>query len=146
MERGLNVISKVEGPGGVRSAQPLRKSGKAEKAGGASFSQHMQEDTPAVGGVSGLGGVSSISALIGIQEVDDATQRAAKGKRRGSQLLDQLDELRIALLSGGLSKEQLLRLSSMVQSEKANIDDPRLAQILEDIDLRARVELAKYGF
>lgn len=144
--KGIDVINKVEGPGGVRSAQPLRRTGKTEKTS-AGFSQHLQEDTHAsVTGVSGIGPVSSISALIGIQEVDDATQRAAKGKKRGMQLLDQLEELRLALLSGMLSREQLLRLSALVKSERERVNDPKLSEILEDIDLRARVELAKYGF
>jgi hypothetical protein len=144
--KGIDVINKIEGPGGIRSAQPLRRAGKSEKSS-SGFSQHLQEDGHAsVTGVSGLGAVSSISALIGIQEVDDATQRSAKGKKRGMLLLDQLEELRLALLSGMLSKDQLLRLSALVKSERERVDDPRLSEILEDIDLRARVELAKYGF
>jgi hypothetical protein len=141
------TINKVEGPGGVRNASPVKRTGKAG-ATGATFAKHMEgEDAVApVSGVSTLGAVGGVGAILGVQEVGDATERAAKGRKRGNMLLDQLDDLRIALINGALSKEQLLRLSAMVQHEKIQVDDPRLSQILDDIDLRARVELAKYGF
>lgn len=141
------MINRVEGPGSVRSTAPAKKAGKAGSASSTNFSQHMQEENVgAAGAVSGMGSVSSVGALIGLQEVGDATERAAKGKKRGTLLLSQLDELRLALLSGTISKDQLMRLAAMVQSQRDEIDDPGLVQILEDIDLRVRVELAKYGF
>lgn len=141
------MINKVDGPGGVRGPQNIRRTGRTEKSGSTNFSQHLQDDgAGAAAGVTGLSGVSGISALLGIQEVDDATQRASKGKKRASQLLEQLDDVRMGLITGVLSKDQLVRLSNMVQSEKQSVEDPRLAEILDDIDLRARVELAKYGY
>jgi hypothetical protein len=141
------TINKVEGPGGVRGSSPVKKTGKAGATGSTTFAKHMEEESVMpVSGVSSLGAVGPVGAILGVQEVGDATERAAKGKKRGNMLLEQLDGLRIALINGALSKEQLLRLSAMVQNEKVQVDDPRLAQILDDIDLRARVELAKYGF
>lgn len=141
------MINKVEGPGGVRGVGVTRKAGKASGPGASSFSQHLSDDgVGATQAATGMSGAAAVTGLVGLQEVEDATERAARGKKRGSQLLLQLDELRLALLSGTLTKEQLLRLSALVQSQRAGIDDPGLAQILDDIDLRARVELAKYGF
>jgi Class II flagellar assembly regulator len=141
------VINKIEGSGSVRGTGPVRKTGKADKAGGASFSQHLHDDsTGAAGGVSGLSGVGGISALIGLQEVEDATQRESKGKKRAQMLLDEMEDLRLALACGTLTRGQLLRLSAAIQHEKGKADDPQLNAILDDVDLRARVELAKYGF
>lgn len=141
------MISKVEGTGGVRGASPVRKAGKAGKAGSADFSQHLSDDgVTGAGALSGVAGVSAVGALIGIQEVESATDREARGKKRANLILNEMDDLRLALLTGTITKEQLLRLSSMVQSQKEKIDDPRLAAVLDEIDLRARVELAKYGF
>ena len=34
-------------------------------------------------------------------------------------------------------------LSQVVQSRREEVDDPRLVEILDEIDLRAQVELAK---
>jgi hypothetical protein len=140
-------INKVEGPGGVRGTAPTRKAGKASGTGNTAFSQHLQEESVSgASGVSSLASASGVNPLIGLQEVGDATERAAKGKKRANNLLTQLDELRLALLGGNISKEQLMRLANMVQSQRETIDDPGLAQILDDVDLRVRVELAKYGF
>ena len=141
------MINKVEGPTSARGTQPVRKVGKTEKAGSANFSSHLSDE--GVGGAHGVGGASGIggvSALIGLQEVDDATQRESKGKKRAQALLDEMDDLRLALACGTLTRAQLLRLSAAIQSEKIKADDPALNQILDDVDLRARVELAKYGF
>lgn len=141
------MINKVDGPGSVRGPQNVRRTGRTDKGSSTAFSQHLQDESAGASqAVSGMSAVGGISALLGIQEVDDATQRASKGKKRASQLLEQLDDVRMGLVSGVLSKDQLMRLSNLVQSEKQNVDDPRLAEILDDIDLRARVELAKYGF
>lgn len=138
---------KVEGPGGIRNTSSVRSTKKSERTSGSSFAEHLDDDgVSPVSGVSSIGAVGGIGAILGVQEVGDATERAARGKKRASQLLEQLDELRIGLITGMLTKEQLLRLSQMVQHQRAEVDDPRLAAILDDIDLRARVELAKYGF
>ena len=52
-------------------------------------------------------------------------------------------KIRHALLSGGLPESRLNALSQVVQSRREEVDDPRLVEILDEIDLRAQVELAK---
>jgi hypothetical protein len=49
------------------------------------------------------------------------------------------------LLAGGISREKLLQLSRIVNARRSQITDPKLAAILDDIDLRAQVELAKHS-
>lgn len=81
------------------------------------------------------------TSLLAAQEVGaDETER-----RRGHAVLDRLDELRLGLLAGGLSRRSLERLGALVAAERARAVDPRLAQILDEIDLRAKVELAKHA-
>lgn len=62
---------------------------------------------------------------------------------RDSQLLDQLDGLKFGLLTGTLPRNQLSELARLAASHRSKIDDPRLASLLDEIDLRAQVELAK---
>ena len=83
--------------------------------------------------------------LLALQEVPDAVARNARGRRRGEDLLDRLDELRLALLTGRLSPGRIHALSAMVAAQKEQVTDPGLSQILEEIELRAAVELAKLG-
>jgi hypothetical protein len=63
--------------------------------------------------------------------------------QRGATLLDRLDELRLGLLAGVLPRERLDELARTARTARETVDDPRLSLILDDIDLRVAVELAK---
>ena len=78
-------------------------------------------------------------ALQGIEE--DSPQ--SKGRRRAEEILDRLDEIRQGLLAGSIPAAGLDRLVTVIRTQKAGVSDPRLAEILDEIDLRAQVELAK---
>ncbi len=71
--------------------------------------------------------------------------RAGRGIARGADLLDRLDEIRHALLCGAMARESLADLRRHVQARRPLVDDARLGAILDEIDLRASVELAKLG-
>jgi len=58
-------------------------------------------------------------------------------------MLDQLDELRHGLLDGSISEESLGHRSKLVRAKRENVDDPQLMEVLDEIELRAEVELAK---
>jgi hypothetical protein len=138
------VINRIEGPGSIRSAQPVKRAGKASSTSGTGFSKHLDEtdETSAASGVSGPGAVSGI---LGLQEVDDALAHASRGKQRAQDILDRLDGIRVEILTGQISKEKLKQLSQVIASRRGQISDPRLGEILDEIDLRAQVELAKYA-
>ncbi len=139
-----DVIDKIDGLGSVRSSQPVKRAAKSAATGGTSFAKHLDEGSEA-GGSTGVTGPGAVSGILGAQEVDDALSHASKGKLRAEDILDKLDDLRIQLLEGGISKEKLLQLTRMVNARRSKIDDPKLTAILDDIDLRAQVELAKYS-
>ncbi|WP_431857975.1 flagellar assembly protein FliX [Azospirillum sp.] len=134
---------KVEGPGNLRGSGTVRRTGKADASGGASFAKQLVGDTTATQGVTGASGVFGVSSMLALQEVDDATARASRGKMRAEDMLDVMDEIRHGLLAGTLSSQKLMDLQRVVQSRKEQVDDPKLSEILDEIDLRAQVELAK---
>jgi len=138
------VIDKIDGLGGVRTAAPVKRPVKTGASSSTSFAKHLDEssETSATGSMSGA---SAVSSILGIQEVDDALAHASRGKARAQDILDRLDDLRMELLAGGISQEKLLQLSRTVSARRAQITDPRLAAVLDEIDLRAQVELAKYS-
>lgn len=63
--------------------------------------------------------------------------------QRGSNLLDSLESLRQQLLMGVVSPSLLTDLNRQLSVQKQNISDPQLLALIEDIELRAAVELAK---
>ena len=59
--------------------------------------------------------------------------------------LDELHELRIGLIDGWVSEAQLRRLADTLAVVRAPIEDPGLESVLEEVEVRAAVELAKRG-
>jgi len=138
------LISKIDGPGSIRSPQPLKRTAKSDGTSGPSFAKHLDE-TSESNAASGVSASNTISGVLGVQEVDDALAHASKGKLRAQDILDRLDDLRIELLTGSISREKLTQLSRIVTARRGQITDPRLLEVLDEIDLRAQVELAKYA-
>ncbi len=89
--------------------------------------------------------VSAVDALLAAQEVPppDPDQRRRQAMARGERLLEHLDDLRDALLAGAVSKDQLGALAREVRARREAVDDGPLAEVLDEIDVRAQVELAK---
>ncbi|MAO90401.1 MAG: flagellar biosynthesis protein FlgI [Rhodospirillales bacterium] len=151
---------KVDGPGSSGKLSQSKKTAKTGGAKGVGFSSALRQadggadDTVEIsaGGLAGGSGVSSIDALLALQGVDsvDATEPDAKRRNkaaldRGEDLLDQLDEIRIGLLSGGLSRQRLVQLQAALSQRASGALDPKVKSLVDDIELRVAVELAKHG-
>lgn len=132
---------KVTGVGNVSGAPPRRS---AAKDGGAGFQVDAAPIQDA-GGPTATAPLASLDALIALQS--DAGGAAGHGDRpardRAARLLDILDDLRDGLLVGAIPGHRLATLQSALASERASAADPGLQSLLDDIDLRAQVELAK---
>lgn len=140
---------KVEGPSKSSGAKGVSKTGAKKGAGDTSFSG-LIEDTPELESAKSTAGTMSIQgidALLSLQEADDGTSPEArrKAKERGNALLDQLDKLRVGLLVGEVPIMALDNLSRMIENHRDTIADPQLTEILNEIDLRVQVELAKFS-
>lgn len=87
--------------------------------------------------------VASVDAILALQSLPDVMTGRAKAVKRADTILDLLEQIRIGLLEGGVPKPILARLVRLVQERPEGFEDPQLAAVLADIDLRAQVELAK---
>jgi hypothetical protein len=123
-----------------------RVGGSSSAAGGGEFAKALG-DSQGSGGhpVSMSMSVNSLSVVLAVQETPDAAKgRArARAKDRGIKMLDFLEEIRIGLLMGAIPRDRLEQLAQMVRAKREQIDDPNLTAILDEIELRAAVELAK---
>lgn len=126
------------------SSTALRRAGRTENEKG-NFARALDSDEPAthVSRLSLTTPVGSVDSLLALQEVDPDGGKGAL-HRHAEDLLDELDELRHGLLTGLLTRHQLTRLKSLVNARRAGVTDPRLSEILDEIELRAAVEIAKY--
>ena len=131
---------KIEGSGSLRPGQTR----KTDRSGnGSDFRAHLKEGDEGGQRISGPMAAMGINPLIALQEVDDALTGRRKAVRRAEDILDKLEELRVGLLLGTFPREKLHDLVRMVQSRRDSVTDPRLQEVLEEIDLRAQVEIAK---
>jgi len=80
---------------------------------------------------------------MALQGVEGPLEKRRRAIRRGSGLLDRLDEIKLALLNGDTDEGALDRLARSLREERAAHDDKDLGALLDQIDLRASVELAK---
>jgi len=87
---------------------------------------------------------AGIDALLALQSVEDPLFARRKAVRRGNALLDALEAIKADLLLGQVSEGRLNQLMALIgQARERNLPD--LDPLLDDIELRARVELAKCG-
>ncbi|TDQ84378.1 class II flagellar assembly regulator [Dongia mobilis] len=124
-----------------------RRVGQATAPGsGTEFARALGDSHAAQGQqVSSSLSVSSLSVVLAVQETPDSTQGRARqrARERGFKMLDYLEEIRLGLLLGMVPRDKLEQLAQMVRARREQVDDPRLTAILDDIELRAAVELAK---
>jgi hypothetical protein len=139
------MVEKVGYTRPVTNARSVKKVGNVSAPG---FAEALAkaEGIGAVDGVeatSSIGAITSMGGLLGAQEVDDREARRRKAAKRGRLTLDVLSNLRDALLIGALPYSTLRQLERLVAEERDAVEDPILMSILNEIEVRAAVELAK---
>jgi hypothetical protein len=91
-----------------------------------------------------LSAAAGIDALLAMQAAEDPMAGRRKQLRRGRSLVDMLDAMRTDLVAGRTSESHLNQLMALIGQARTKTE-PGLDALLDDIELRARVELAKRG-
>jgi len=135
---------KVGGSSGVGSAQTAQPRGAGQAAGGFALGgAGAAADAAPATRLNAALGVNSIDALLTLQEVGGPLERRRKAVRRASVILDVLDEVKLALIDGSVPASALGRLIESVRQERGQTGDATLESLLDEIETRAAVELAK---
>ena len=92
----------------------------------------------------GAASLATLDAILQLQSEEDPAERRRRSARRGHDLLDGLDRLKAALLAGSVPAAELSRIARSL-ADAGSSGDPQLDGIVAQIELRARVELAKLG-
>ena len=128
-----NRVGNVAG----RSAADRASSGVAFEVGQGPQAQEARA-------TSSVAATHSLDALLAMQAVEDPLQKRRKLVRRGNQLIDTLEGLRGDLLVGRVAEGSLNQLMAVL-TQMRDRSEPALDALLDEIELRARVELAKRG-
>ncbi len=139
-------VSRVQ----TRPSNEVKKKPSARSATGPSFSDHLNKVTGTGADVDEVTSVTATSAPSGVLAAQETPAEDEKNARRrtlerGEDILDQLDEIRHDLLMGAIPKDRLTRLTRLLEARRATVTDPRLIAVLDEIELRAKVEIAKYS-
>jgi hypothetical protein len=130
----------------LRTGNVTGRSGNARGTGsGAAFHIGESGAAPRATATAAAAPATGIGALLALQAADDPLQGGRKKQvRRGRSLLDTLDALKADLITGRLGEGHLDQLLTLIGQARERTE-PGLDALLEDIELRARVELAKRG-
>ena len=135
---------KVRGPGSTQGPAKTKKASDAQGSD-SSFGDLMTGGAEQAATTSPTQSIAQVDALLAIQGAEDPTQGSARKRMRAraDSLLGALDKLRDSLLSGNLTVGDMIDVADVVASHREKITDPGLTSIMDEIDLRAQVELAK---
>ena len=143
---------KVDGPKPTSSVTS-KKSKKTDSTGApGAFASELSKtgnnpDTEALDAPEQAAPVTTVAGVLAMQSVDpDAEASPEERKRRaqrGYELLERLEEIRRGLLIGAIPKDRLADLAQMVRQRREKGADPVISKLLDEIELRASVELAK---
>ncbi len=135
---------KIDRFSGPKSAASRRGGGTAA-AGGGGFARALADTPSQSASPAGASPVQALNALLAVQEVGDAMDGRGRARRRAESLLDKLEDLRLAIMLGEVPVEHLETLAKNLAERQETVDDPKLAEIINQIEIRAAVELAKRG-
>lgn len=130
--------------GGTRriDSASLRRTGRAGTSSSAGFVAEEVHEARAAA-LTGASPLTAVDTILALQALPDSLDERRRGVERGDEMLSLLDEIRDGLLAGTISRGLLNRLASAIAKHREGFADPKLSTILGEIDLRARVELAK---
>ena len=121
------------------------KTSKKQSARGAGFNKLVDIQNNDLNTMDSTQNVSNIDSLIALQDIDSAMSKQERAVQKGFHLLDDLDNLKLAILGGTKLEKELKSLQNNTEMLSTQDLPEKLKNTLQEIDLRARVELAKRG-
>lgn len=134
---------KIEGPSKSQGVGGGKKAGKVDADG--SFEDFIASAPKGTAPAAPTHTIARVDALLSVQGAESPAERAAKRRmrERGDDILKELDRLKMSLLTGTMTLGQIVDIADVVASHREKIPDPALTAILDEIDLRAQIEIAK---
>ncbi len=133
----ISSTQRVTGPASSK------KTKATSKAKGFRVSTEAVDKAAAPTATAQVEGVNSVDALLALQGDEGVEGRHRRMMARANHLLDALEELKLALVTGQASPVILARIERLLQQKREDVEDPGLNSLLEQVEIRAEVEKAK---
>ncbi|MBS7789655.1 hypothetical protein KTR66_06605 [Roseococcus sp. SDR] len=121
----------------IRGYLPPGTTGATRRGAGGRF--HLPPATPEAQAAA----PTASTGILALQQGWSPAEADEAAQRRGRAILRELEGLQLTLLGGATDPGRLSRLAVLAEGEAGA--DPVLREILAEITLRARVELARQG-
>ncbi len=136
---------KVTGYNPIKPASNVRKRGASSSV--SSFSDILDasgaDDTAPALQTADVAQTASVANMLALQELSGEEVNRKKLAQQGKSMLDVLESLRRQLLIGAIPAHMMHDLDRQLAQQKHTVSDPALIDIIEEIELRVAVELAK---
>lgn len=136
----MGIQVRIEGYQRLAANAAQRAAGKAAANG--AFASQLDAGASRIANASGPAPAAALDGLLALQMVEDPLQRRRKAVRRGAGMLAQLEAIKADLLIGQVGEGRLNQLMALL-GEARETTEPGLDAVIDDIELRVRVELAK---
>jgi hypothetical protein len=139
------MLNKITGYGPVKSTGGTKKTGGtvATSAFASLLGLSDTEETTPAAQLSDVSTTSAVGNMLALQEISEEEVKRRRLVQQGKNMLDTLENLRRQLLMGGVPAQTLVELSRQLSIQKQQVADPKLMEIMDEIELRLAVELAK---
>lgn len=87
--------------------------------------------------------LSSLNPFLILNEINSEQRDKEELKKQGKRLIHSLNQIRLALLNGELSISTIESLKLALNDSSYSFQNPEIKSLIEEIKLRAEVELAK---
>jgi hypothetical protein len=137
---------KIEGPNKTNKTNGAAKSGGVSSTDAAAFRGLMaMDDTADAAPAAATRQIAALDVLLAVQGAEDPGAKAARKRMtaRANDILETLEGLRVGLLTGTLTVGHMIDVADVVATHRDRIHDPALTAVMDEIDLRAQVEIAK---
>lgn len=127
----------------IKTYTPVKPARLKAKQADGSFNVHVNTPTEEVQNVTAPQALEAMSQLMQVQEIGERATFRKQCIEHGDQLLDDLNRLQLDILTGDLNENSLKSIVDQIKRTPRRNDDLHLQEILDQIQQRAEIELAK---
>jgi len=139
------MLNKITGYAPVKSTGSAKKTGKsaASSAFASLLGLSETDEAAPTTQLSDVAATAAVGNMLALQEISEDDVKRRKLVQQGKNMLEELENLRRQLLMGKIPGSMLQTLARQLSIQRQQVADQKLMDILDDIELRVAVELAK---
>ena len=134
---------KITGYGSITSSTVKKRGDVSQASDFADLLAAASAEESSAAAQTGEVAAAGLTNLLALQEISEEEAQRRRLVQQGTELVDVLERLRRQLLMGTMPASLLRDLSRRLSLHRQQTTDPGLNALMDDIELRAAVELAK---